>query len=273
MFARGRRGRESSKTGASLAWGVAGQPLKPWPAGLAVKRLEARSPRGLAYGGCHYQSLDSAAPQGGPGVGTCPPPPPPTGGPPWRTSPHPGSCATCERSPSGPARRSPTRKPSLRPAARSTGSSRRGPSSRRARIEREIADAVASASRTPPEYATTRSPATAARPPGRTTATASLSQLGPAGAQAHHASRRQAHRAGPLHRRRGRTGRVRPAVDGVVRVTDRPATRRPRLPRRARPADQGRARRPRRDYVAEAERMDAPPLASCPVDRYLDAVA
>ena len=27
------------------------------------------------------------------------------------------------------------------------------------------------------------------------------------------------------------------------------------------------------DYLAEAERADAPPLASCPVDRYLDAVA
>ena len=27
------------------------------------------------------------------------------------------------------------------------------------------------------------------------------------------------------------------------------------------------------DYVAEAQRTSAPPLASCPVDRYLDAVA
>jgi len=27
------------------------------------------------------------------------------------------------------------------------------------------------------------------------------------------------------------------------------------------------------DYLAEAQRMDAPPLASCPADRYLDAVA
>ena len=49
------------------------------------------------------------------------------------------------------------------------------------------------------------------RPPGRTTATGARADLGPPGAQAHHPGRRHAHRAGPLHRRRGRTSRVRPA--------------------------------------------------------------
>ena len=63
-------------------------------------------------------------------------------------------------------------------------------------------------------------------------------------------------------------------VDGVVRVFDRPA------------APGGRAYLVERgletkseldalisDYLAEADRMGCPPLARCPVDRYLDAVA
>jgi hypothetical protein len=63
-------------------------------------------------------------------------------------------------------------------------------------------------------------------------------------------------------------------VDGVVRVTDRPATPGGRcylVERGLQTKDELDALV--RDYVAEAERADAPPLASCPVDRYLDAVA
>ena len=63
-------------------------------------------------------------------------------------------------------------------------------------------------------------------------------------------------------------------VDGVVRVTDRPAT----PGGRAYLVERGLQTKDEldalvRDYVAEAERTGAPPLASCPVDRYLDAVA
>ena len=63
-------------------------------------------------------------------------------------------------------------------------------------------------------------------------------------------------------------------VDGVVRVTDRPATPGGRcymVERGLQTKDELDALV--RDYVAEAERTGAPPLASCPVDRYLDAVA
>ena len=65
-------------------------------------------------------------------------------------------------------------------------------------------------------------------------------------------------------------------VDGVVRVTDRPAT--PGRRRRSYLVERGLQTKDEldalvRDYVAEAERADAPPLAHCPVDRYLDAVA
>ena len=65
-------------------------------------------------------------------------------------------------------------------------------------------------------------------------------------------------------------------VDGVVRVTDRPAT--PGGRRRSYLVERGLQTKDEldalvRDYVAEAERTGAPPLASCPVDRYLDAVA
>ena len=63
-------------------------------------------------------------------------------------------------------------------------------------------------------------------------------------------------------------------VDGVVRVTDRPAA----PGGRAYLVERGLQTKDEldalvRDYVAEAERTGAPPLASCPVDRYLDAVA
>ena len=63
-------------------------------------------------------------------------------------------------------------------------------------------------------------------------------------------------------------------VDGVVRVTDRPAT----PGGRAYLVERGLQTKDEldalvSDYVAEAQRTDAPPLASCPVDRYLDAVA
>ena len=63
-------------------------------------------------------------------------------------------------------------------------------------------------------------------------------------------------------------------VDGVVRVTDRPATSGGRcflVERGLQTKDELDALVA--DYLAEAERADAPPLASCPVDRYLDAVA
>ena len=65
-------------------------------------------------------------------------------------------------------------------------------------------------------------------------------------------------------------------VDGVVRVTDRPAT--PGGRRRSYLVERELQTKDEldalvRDYVAEAQRTDAPPLAHCPVDRYLDAVA
>ena len=65
-------------------------------------------------------------------------------------------------------------------------------------------------------------------------------------------------------------------VDGVVRVTDRPAT--PGGRRRSYLVERGLQTKDEldalvSDYVAEAQRTGAPPLASCPVDRYLDAVA
>ena len=63
-------------------------------------------------------------------------------------------------------------------------------------------------------------------------------------------------------------------VDGVVRVTDRPAT----PGGRAYLVERGLLTKGEldalvSDYVAEAQRTNAPPLARCPVDRYLDAVA
>jgi hypothetical protein len=63
-------------------------------------------------------------------------------------------------------------------------------------------------------------------------------------------------------------------IDGVVRVTDRPAT----PGGRCYLVERGLQTKSEldalvTDYLAEAERMDAPPLATCPVDRYLDAVA
>jgi hypothetical protein len=63
-------------------------------------------------------------------------------------------------------------------------------------------------------------------------------------------------------------------VDGVVRVTDRPAT----PGGRCYLVERGLQTKAEldalvTDYLAEAARMHAPPLASCPVDRYLDAVA
>jgi hypothetical protein len=65
-------------------------------------------------------------------------------------------------------------------------------------------------------------------------------------------------------------------VDGVVRVTDRPAT--PGGRRRCYLVERGLQTKDEldalvRDYVAEAQRTGAPPLSSCPVDRYLDAIA
>jgi len=65
-------------------------------------------------------------------------------------------------------------------------------------------------------------------------------------------------------------------VDGVVRVTDRPAT--PGGRRRSYLVERDLQTKDEldalvRDYVAEAERAGAPPLARCPMDRYLDAVA
>jgi hypothetical protein len=64
-------------------------------------------------------------------------------------------------------------------------------------------------------------------------------------------------------------------IDGVVRVTDRPATPggRAYLVERGLQSKDELDALVVRDYVAEAQRMDAPPLASSPVDRYLDAVA
>ena len=62
-------------------------------------------------------------------------------------------------------------------------------------------------------------------------------------------------------------------VGGVVRVTDRPAT----PGGRAYLVERGPQTKDELDAlvrdVAEAERTGAQPLASCPVDRYLDAVA
>ena len=63
-------------------------------------------------------------------------------------------------------------------------------------------------------------------------------------------------------------------VEGVVRVTDRPAS----PGGRAYLVERGLQTKGEldalvSDYVAEAQRTNAPPLASCPVDRYLDAVA
>jgi hypothetical protein len=65
-------------------------------------------------------------------------------------------------------------------------------------------------------------------------------------------------------------------VDGVVRVTDRPAP--PGGRRRSYLVERGLQTKDEldalvTDYLAEAQRMDAPPLAHCPVDHYLDAVA
>jgi hypothetical protein len=59
-------------------------------------------------------------------------------------------------------------------------------------------------------------------------------------------------------------------------VTDRPAT--PGGQRRAYLVERGLQTEDEldalvSDYVAEAQRTGTPPLASCPVDRYLDAVA
>ena len=109
-----------------------------------------------------------------------------------------------------------------------------------------------------------------AQPPPRACA-----HVGPAGAQAHHPGRRQAHRAGPLHRRRGRAGRVRPAR-GWRRPRDRP----PRDAGRPLPTWSSAACRPRTSSTPSCATTSprpsatgAPPLASCPVDRYLDAVA
>ncbi len=63
-------------------------------------------------------------------------------------------------------------------------------------------------------------------------------------------------------------------VDGVVRVTDRPATPGGRcLLGRARPADQGRARRPRSRLRRRGPAHGRPAAGQLPVDRYLDAVA
>jgi len=61
-----------------------------------------------------------------------------------------------------------------------------------------------------------------------------------------------------------------------VRVTDRPAT--PGGRRRCYLVERGLQTKDEldalvSDYVAEAQRTGAPPLSSCPVDRYLDAVA
>lgn len=63
-------------------------------------------------------------------------------------------------------------------------------------------------------------------------------------------------------------------VDGVVRVTDRPATPGGRcyLVERGLQTN-GELDALVADYVIEAERTGAPPLASCLVDRYLDAMA
>lgn len=63
-------------------------------------------------------------------------------------------------------------------------------------------------------------------------------------------------------------------VDGVVRVTDRPA----RAGGRAYLVERGLQTKSEldaliADYLAQAQRADAPPLAHCPVDRYLDALA
>ena len=49
--------------------GVAGQPLKPWPAGLAVKRLEARSPKGSRTAGVVTNRLTALRLTAGPGSG------------------------------------------------------------------------------------------------------------------------------------------------------------------------------------------------------------
>ena len=231
--------------------------------------------QGLAYDGCHYQSLDSTAPGGGPGSGHARHPHHPQEAHRGHQAHRPAARLSAF---AGSADRPDVHLPPhlrARPAARSPGSSGRG----RARTPSWRSSARSPtrsqwASRTPPGCATTRSTAMAARPRGRTTATTSPAQLRPAGAQAHDPGRWQAHRAGPLHRRRGRTGRVRP-TRGWRGPGDRPSRNpgRARLPRGARPADQGRARRPRARLRGRGAAEGAPPLASCPVDRYLDAVA
>ena len=163
-----------------------------------------------------------------------------------------------------------------RPAARSTGSSGRGPSSHaELEIEREIADAVAvgeqDAARVRDDeidgygsncqWAHNRHPEptpSSDRPaPKRTTPVV--------GKRTELARYTVAEGERVLYGQR---------VDGVVRVTDRPATSGGRcylVERGLQTKDELDALVA--DYVAEAQRADAPPLASCPVDRYLDAVA
>jgi len=63
-------------------------------------------------------------------------------------------------------------------------------------------------------------------------------------------------------------------VDGIVRVTDRPAT----PGGRAYLVDRGLETKGEldalvSDYLAEAHRMGCAPLANCPVERYLDGIA
>ena len=269
----------SSSQRVHLAGAGRGQPLTPWPAGLAVKRLEARSPRGLAYGGSHYQSLDSRRLPGGPGSGHARTPHPHRRHTVANKPTTPGSCATSRASPTAPARRSPTRTPPPRPAARSTGSSaprpRAAPS---ATIERkQIADQIATGPvDDAPASARTRSPGAAAPPPGPRTASESPSR---------HRTARPPTAATPVigertelaryTRRRGRAGHLRPARSTASSASPTGPPARADAPTwssaawRARPSCDALVA----DYLAQAKRLDMPPLGAHIALEDLEAVA
>jgi hypothetical protein len=208
--------------------------------------------QGLAYGGCHYQSLDNAAPRGGPGSGH---------------ARHPHQPQEAHRGDQ-----------THTPAAALPQGSRRAhrPESRaERRIERkQIADQLGAG---PEDSARVRDD--------------EISGHGSSAAWAHNrhkepeptSERPAAKRIIPVVGKRTELARYTVAegerivygqrIDGVVRVTDRPASPGGRcylVERDLKSKDELDALVA--DYVAQARRMGAPPLATSPLDRYLDAV-
>ena len=262
--------------------GAAGSPSDRGHAGPAVKRLEARSAEPRVQPQSHCQSLDRPAPSRVARVGACPHPttrsprwpPPPTASRPAASSP------TSKAWPTGPARRSPTRRPAGQASAEINRLKHAKPSSRTERyVERKlIADQIATG---PLDAARVRDDEIHGRGSSATWMHNREQEPPPVEDPGPAASRR---RRAPVVGKRTELARYTVAegerilygqrIDGIVRVTDRPAGQ----GGRAYLVERGLETKSEldaliADYLQQAAKLDCPPLAVCPLESSLEASA